>query len=39
MLARGDRRGLVVVDRFGNPHSLTRYIKGHSAKEIKRELS
>jgi Relaxase/Mobilisation nuclease domain len=39
VLARGDKRGLVVVDRFGNPHSLTRYIKGHSAKEIKAKLA
>ena len=39
VLARGDKRGLVVVDRFGNPHSLTRYVKGHSAKEIKAKLA
>ena len=39
VLARGDRRGLVVVDSFGGVHSLTRYIKGHSAKEIKAKLA
>jgi hypothetical protein len=38
-LARGDKRGLVVVDRFGNPHSLTRYVKGHTAKGIKARLA
>jgi hypothetical protein len=39
VLVKGDRRGLVVVDRFGSPHSLTRYVKGHSAKEIKAKLA
>lgn len=39
MLAKGDRRGFVVVDGFGNPHSLTRYVKGHKAKEIKARLA
>jgi hypothetical protein len=39
VLAKGDRRGLVVVDRFGNPHSLTRYIEGHKAAAIKKKLS
>ena len=39
VLARGDRRGFVLVDRFGNPHSLTRYLKGHSAKEVKAKLA
>ena len=39
VLARGDRRDLVVVDRFGNPHSLTRYVKGHSQKDVKAKLA
>jgi hypothetical protein len=39
VLAKGDRRGLVVVDRFGNPHSLTRYIEGHKAAAIKKKLA
>lgn len=39
VLARGDRRGFVVVDRFGNPHSLTRYLKEHKAKDIKAKLA
>lgn len=39
VLAKGDRRGLVVVDRFGDVHSLTRYVKGHNAGAIKNKLS
>lgn len=39
VLARGDKRGLVVVDRFGAPHSLTRYVKGHKAAAIKKKLA
>jgi hypothetical protein len=39
ILARGDRRGLVVIDEEGNVHSLTRYIKGHTAKQIKTRLA
>jgi hypothetical protein len=39
VLARGDRRGFVVVDQFANVHSLSRYIKGHSAKEIAKKLA
>src|SRR5690606_2203057 len=39
LLAKGDRRGLVVVDRFGNVHSLSRYVKGHTAKQIKTKLA
>jgi hypothetical protein len=39
VLARGDRRGFVVVDCFGNPHSLTRYVKDHSAKDVKAKLA
>jgi hypothetical protein len=38
VLARGDKRGLVVVDRFGGVHSLSRYIKRHTAKQIKAKL-
>lgn len=39
VLARGDRRGLVVVDRAGHVHRLTRYVKGHKAKAIKARLA
>lgn len=39
VLARGDRRGLVVVDERGDVHSLSRYIKGHTAKQIRSRLS
>lgn len=39
VLARGDRRGFVIVDEFGNPHSLTRYVKGHKAKDIRAKLA
>ena len=38
ILAQGDKRRYVVVDRFGKVHSLTRYIKGHTAKTIKLSL-
>jgi hypothetical protein len=38
ILARGDKRRYVVVDRFAKVHSLTRYIKGHTAKTIKNRL-
>ena len=33
-LARGDKRGFVVVDAFGHIHSLTRQIKGVRTKHI-----
>ena len=39
VLARGDQRGLVIVDRFANVHSLTRYVKGHKASAIKARLA
>ena len=39
VLARGDRRGFVVVDRHSDVHSLTRYVKGHKAKDIKSKIS
>lgn len=39
VLAAGERRGFVVVDRFANVHSLSRYIQGHSAKQIRARLA
>jgi hypothetical protein len=39
VLTRGDRRGFVVVDEAGNVHSLSRYLKGHSAKAIRAKLA
>ncbi len=39
LLARGDRRGYVVVDLYGEIHSLSRYIEGAKSKEIKARLS
>lgn len=39
VLAKGDRRGFVVVDKFGHVHSLSRYVKGHTAKQIKAKLA
>ncbi|HMQ92844.1 MAG TPA: hypothetical protein PKA33_17825 [Amaricoccus sp.] len=39
VLAKGDRRGLVIVDRHGAVHSLSRYIKGHTAKAIRERLA
>lgn len=38
-LAKGDRRGFVVVDRAGEVHGLTRQIKDARAREIKAKLS
>jgi hypothetical protein len=38
-LARGQRRGLVLVDAAGEVHSLTRQIRDARAKEIKDRLS
>ena len=38
ILAQGARRAFVVVDGFGKAHSLTRYVKGYKAKEIKGRL-
>ncbi|MFV1579181.1 relaxase/mobilization nuclease domain-containing protein [Phaeobacter sp. JH20_24] len=37
-LARGDKRGFVVVDMAGDVHSLTRQINGAKAKEIEAKL-
>jgi hypothetical protein len=39
VLARGDRRGFVVVDKFADVHSLTRYVKTHKAKDITARLA
>lgn len=39
VLAKGDKRGFVVVDKFGDVHSLTRYISGHKAGAIKKKLA
>lgn len=38
-LARGDRRGFVVVDMAGEVHSLSRQIKGEKAAAIKAKLA
>lgn len=38
-LAQGDKRGLVVVDRAGEVHSLTRQIEGAKPKEIEGKLA
>ena len=39
MLARGDRRGHVIVDRHGEIHSLARQIEGVKTKQIAARLS
>jgi hypothetical protein len=39
LLARGDRRAYVVVDRFGEIHSLSRQISGVRAKDVKARLA
>lgn len=39
VLAQGDQRAFVVVDKFGNAHSLTRHIKGHKPGGIKKKLA
>jgi len=39
ILAKGDRRALVVVDKFGGVHSLSRYVEGHSVKQIRVKLA
>lgn len=39
IIAQGDKRRYVVVDRFGKIHSLTRHIKGHTARDIKFRLA
>lgn len=39
VLANGDSRAFVIVDKFGDVHSLSRYVKGVRAKEIKARLA
>lgn len=39
VLAKGDSRAFVIVDKFGDVHSLSRYVKGVRAKEIKTRLA
>lgn len=39
VLAFGDRRALIIVDQHGNPFSLSRYVKGVKAKDIKARLA
>lgn len=39
VLAKGDSRAFVIVDKFGDVHSLTRYVKGVRAKEINARLA
>ena len=39
ILAQGDKRGQVVVDRAGDVHSLTRQIEGVTAKDIRSNLN
>lgn len=39
VLAKGDSRAFVIVDKFGDVHSLSRYVKGVRAKEIKARLA
>ena len=39
ILAKGNRRAYVVIDRFGEIHSLTRQIEGVKAKEVKARLA
>ena len=38
-LARGDRRGFVIVDRDGKIHSLSRQLEGQRAKDLRKRLS
>lgn len=39
MLAKGDRRGFVVIDRYGDVHSLARQIEGVKTRELKAKLA
>ncbi len=39
VLAKGDSRAFVIVDKFGDLHSLSRYVKGVRAKDIKARLA
>jgi hypothetical protein len=38
LLARGDRRAYVVVDLYGEIHSVSRYVEGAVAKDVKDRL-
>jgi hypothetical protein len=39
VLAKGDKRGFVVIDRYGHVHSLARQIEGVKTRELKAKLS
>ena len=39
MLAKGDKRGFVVIDRYGDVHSLARQIEGVKTREVKAKLA
>ena len=39
ILAKGDRRGFVVIDRYGDVHSLARQIEGVKTRELKAKLA
>lgn len=39
ILANGDRRAFVVVDQFGDVHSLSRHVKGVKSKELNERLN
>lgn len=39
ILAKGDKRGLVVIDRYGHVHSLARQIEGVKTREVKAKLA
>lgn len=39
VLARGDRRGFVVVDSYGDVHSLARQIDGAKTRDVKAKLA
>lgn len=38
ILANGDRRALVIVDKFGDVHGLSRYVKGVNSKQLNERL-
>lgn len=38
ILTKGDRRAFVIVDEFGDVHSLSRYVKGVKSKELNERL-
>jgi hypothetical protein len=39
ILAKGDKRGFVVIDRYGHVHSLARQIKGVKTRDLKTKLT